>query len=387
MSIAIACEAALGEVVARPARVRADVEHALPGQERHGRQQLVHRARLHVPVAVLADRAGAHHLAVPALQAHLLGEALEPGRLLDDVLGRLEQQLGHAAVHGELVRAHAAAQRALTHLVLVAGARAQLERRLVVARRTAQLPGELRLQGRLSRSVRTLRQPSAGPRAPRRRRARLATDAQPRRGTARARRSAAPRRTPARSRCPPARAARAAPGRRAGARAPRATASPVGSGIRQFSPSTQKSRLPCASVQTTAPPVAIASSGGSAEALVRRGLDEHRRLVEQLVDLLVARATRRSACPRSSRAPARSRTGTAPARSAVRALAQRAPRVDRQRQVLQRVGAPEREHHVRRAARRPRAGGSVSRSIPGGISSASSPSSRRRSRFQEEIVM
>ena len=32
--------------------------------------------------------------------------------------------------------------------------------------------------------------------------------------------------------------------------------------MRQFSPSTQKSRLPCASVQTTAPPVAIDSSGG-----------------------------------------------------------------------------------------------------------------------------
>ena len=41
-----------------------------------------------------------------------------------------------------------------------------------------------------------------------------------------------------------------------------ATDSTVGSGIRQLTPSTQKSRLPWASVQTTAPPVAIASSGG-----------------------------------------------------------------------------------------------------------------------------
>ena len=43
------------------------------------------------------------------------------------------------------------------------------------------------------------------------------------------------------------------------------TAGTVGSGIRQLTPSTQKSRLPWASVQTTAPPVAIASSGGSAK--------------------------------------------------------------------------------------------------------------------------
>jgi len=41
-----------------------------------------------------------------------------------------------------------------------------------------------------------------------------------------------------------------------------ATAAGVASGIRQFSPSTQKSRLPCASVQTTAPPVAIDSRIG-----------------------------------------------------------------------------------------------------------------------------
>jgi len=44
-----------------------------------------------------------------------------------------------------------------------------------------------------------------------------------------------------------------------------ATSSTVGSGIRQFSPSTQKSRLPWASVHTTAPPVAIDSSSGSAK--------------------------------------------------------------------------------------------------------------------------
>ena len=41
-----------------------------------------------------------------------------------------------------------------------------------------------------------------------------------------------------------------------------ATASGSAAGMRQFSPSRQKSRLPCASVQTTGMPVAIASSTG-----------------------------------------------------------------------------------------------------------------------------
>ena len=66
----------------------------------------------------------------------------------------------------------------------------------------------------------------------------------------------------------------------------------------------------------------------------------------------------------------------------VAAAGQRAPRVDRQRQVLQRVGAPEREHHVLAPLPPPGRGRKFSRSIPGGISSASRPSSRRRSRFQ-----
>ena len=55
---------------------------------------------------------------------------------------------------------------------------------------------------------------------------------------------------------------------------------------------TQKSRLPCASVQTTAPPVAIDSSGGSAKPSCVEVCTNTRRLVEQLVDLLVAGATR-----------------------------------------------------------------------------------------------
>ena len=45
-------------------------------------------------------------------------------------------------------------------------------------------------------------------------------------------------------------------------RSPRRRRAGSAAGIRQFSPSRQKSRLPCASVQTTGAPVAIASSGG-----------------------------------------------------------------------------------------------------------------------------
>ena len=63
-------------------------------------------------------------------------------------------------------------------------------------------------------------------------------------------------------RCPRGPAARAARRRRAAARSRRPPRAPSGSGIRQFSPSRQKSRLPWASVHTTAPPVAIDSSGG-----------------------------------------------------------------------------------------------------------------------------
>ena len=43
---------------------------------------------------------------------------------------------------------------------------------------------------------------------------------------------------------------------------PAATAAGSGSTIRQFWPSTQKSRLPLASVHTTGAPAAMASSGG-----------------------------------------------------------------------------------------------------------------------------
>ena len=90
------------------------------------------------------------------------------------------------------------------------------------------------------------------------------------------------------------------------------------------------------------------------EALVGGGLHEHRRLVEQLVDLRVgrrldvadtrlARQLRLDPEQAQLRAPARGR------RLARVRLAERAPRVDRQRQVLQRVGAPQRQHHVRAA--------------------------------------
>ncbi len=159
-----------------------------------------------------------------------------------------------------------------------------------------------------------------------------------------------------------------------------ATAAGVASGIRQLTPSTQKSRLPCASVQTTAAPVAIASSGGSAKPSCT---EVWMNTVASQNSSLTAR---RSASRRSARRPGAS-SGSIPNRhSSGRGSRQCAPRRERQRQVLQRVRAPEREHHVL-AALHVGARAEVSRSIPGGISSASRSSSRSRSRFHEEIVM
>ena len=129
---------------------------------------------------------------------------------------------------------------------------------------------------------------------------RRATRISPRRGcarpprprrSARARRAGAPRRIAAAVSRPPRRAARAAPGRRARDRArrrPRGSAA----GIRQFSPSRQKSRLPWASVQTTGGARRHRLERRQAEALVPRGLDEHGRRVEQLVDSASLGATR-----------------------------------------------------------------------------------------------
>ncbi len=132
-----------------------------------------------------------------------------------------------------------------------------------------------------------------------------------------------------------------------------------------------------------AAPVAIASSGGSAKPSCDGGLDEDRGVVEELVDLLVARASRRSASP--ARPPS---SGSMPNRhSSGPRLRQRAPRGDRQRQVLQRVRAAERQHHVLAGARPPRAGGTCRGRCPAGSARRRVPSSRSRSRFQEEIVM
>ena len=188
---------------------------------------------------------------------------------------------------------------------------------------------------------------SAGDVAPRAAAATLA------RRTPRARRSAAPTRSPAAVSTPAApeplaQLAVAEQPRERGARPPRAS----GSGIRQFSPSTQKSRLPCASVHTTAPPVAIASSGGRqkpscVEVCTNTVASLNSSLTSSsLGELDVAHA--RARWPSSGSIPNRhsSGRGSGSARHAV----------DRQRQVLQRVGAPEREHHVVAALRRPRSG-------------------------------
>ncbi len=151
---------------------------------------------------------------------------------------------------------------------------------------------------------------------------------------------------------PPSRAQRAARDRRAGAASAPATAAAFASGIRQLTPSTQKSRLPCASVHTTAAPGRHRLQRRQREALVYGGLDEHGRFAEQLVDLLVA--------GRVDVAHAGLRElGLDPEQAQLGArLGQRAPRGERQRQVLQRVGAPEREHHVLAAGDIRDAGGS-----------------------------
>jgi len=123
------------------------------------------------------------------------------------------------------------------------------------------------------------------------------------------------------------------------------TAPASGSGIRQFSPSTQKSRLPWASVQTTAPPVAIDSSGGKRKALVHGGLDEHGCLVEELVHLLVGG---RDDVAYDARLLASS--GSMPnMHSSGARLGQGAPRRERQRRFFSGVGAPDRQDHVLQA--------------------------------------
>ena len=171
---------------------------------------------------------------------------------------------GDPAVHANSLRAHAAAQerpRAPRSRRMVARSAQRVLARQAGQRSAAANAGFTGCSG-CGRAQPAGRPPHLGrggreldPRAvPRRRR-----------GSARARRSAAPTRSPRGLDARPGRGARAAPRRRAGARAPPLTASASGSGIRQFSPSRQKSRLPCASVHTTAPPVAIDSSGGSAK--------------------------------------------------------------------------------------------------------------------------
>ncbi len=80
----------------------------------------MHRARLHIPVAVLELGQPSHRLAIPALTAHVLGETLQPGGLGEDVRGRGVQQLGNTAMDREPPVTGAAPQRPLAHLALVA---------------------------------------------------------------------------------------------------------------------------------------------------------------------------------------------------------------------------------------------------------------------------
>ena len=108
-------------------------------------EQLMHRARLHVPVAVFEVGQLAHQLPVPAAAGHLRRETLQAGRLSHDVGGRLVQELGHAAMQLEFGRARAAAQGALAHLVGVALQSLQHKRAVAPASGTAKRIGELGL--------------------------------------------------------------------------------------------------------------------------------------------------------------------------------------------------------------------------------------------------
>ena len=117
MSSAITCSSRMREPVRRPAGVRSDVQQPLAGLEGDRVPQLLDRGGLHVPVAVVDRRAAAGSCPVPAVGAHVLGEAPEAGGLA----GRRARAAGASAgrprgAPGTRAPQRAAAQDALADL-------------------------------------------------------------------------------------------------------------------------------------------------------------------------------------------------------------------------------------------------------------------------------
>ena len=197
--------------------------------------ELVHRARLHVPVAVARCRAACGSSSRSQPSARICSaKRSRPAASRDDVLGRVEQQLHHAAVHRELgARTPSSAACPRAPRGVSRSRRVQHERAVAPAGRAAQLAGRTRPSCRGS-PARRLR-----PAAPRRwsagvRRGTTSVEARSRaaarslRGTPRARRCAATTRTRRRSRSRRARVACAARGRRAARAIAPPTAAAVG---------------------------------------------------------------------------------------------------------------------------------------------------------------
>src|SRR5205085_3173130 len=106
------------EGAARPARVRAHVEQRLAGAKLDALQEALELALLAAPVGDVLVREVEDPLAIPAVGAHGVGEALEPRGLAAHDVRRFGHQIDHAARdRGNLV-ARAAHERAASHLPL-----------------------------------------------------------------------------------------------------------------------------------------------------------------------------------------------------------------------------------------------------------------------------
>jgi len=131
-------QAALGELRARPARVRADVEDPVALLEVDGRQHLVHQRALREPVAAVLVGQPQHPLAVPAVGAHDVGEAVQAGLLAQHALRRAGQQVDDPALDRAPLAALPAGQLARAHLVVVLDGDAEAQALIGLAARAAQ---------------------------------------------------------------------------------------------------------------------------------------------------------------------------------------------------------------------------------------------------------
>jgi hypothetical protein len=86
-----------------------------------------------------------HPLTIPAIATYHRRTALQPGSLGEYVLRRIVEQPGHAATHGELIRAGTAAQGPRAYLLGVALDDLQCQRGITMARRTPQSLGKFTL--------------------------------------------------------------------------------------------------------------------------------------------------------------------------------------------------------------------------------------------------